>query len=567
MQSVSVEQTVSLAMDHFMTKQFVTLVAPMQSGKTTTYFAVATEALNRGIVKQIVIFSGNREKMLRDQTLARVRTDETLKDVTDVVWGPDLKKYRANIMIDTLYIWDESHFGQSSDQEVDRFCAKCGICPAGMDSLPGVYCLSVSATPFSEVVDSNELETKKLVIFQKPGKSYYGIKQMLRNGRIRTFTDYSVKMDELVYKLSKSKVPKIGMFRLREDGKGENKLSILKSLSLKYNIPCALYDKDVLDEDLSKAIETKPTRSHIVIVKGKLKMGKTINDKRHVLFCMETAKSSNSDTLLQGLMGRFCGYESNPETTFYIHTNNIDGPTEYVNYFKTLGSKSPSSGMNIVYGSRAVLEYAKVEKLNVSVKDTGVILREVAKKKDWVNDESAIAILKQIPQNGYKFKIWKSDKPIKEGIVPPIYAGHGGLEIGRAANFYILKDCVYLVFSIGKLTPVVTTTKKEIFSTRLKTLYQNGYVIGGPRIESFSNETEMLPDIHKLIRATKMTEGLLERKIQNSVGVRMSVNVFRSLQSNGMIYRKLLEYEGVHIKTGRIISQDESYVIVQDVTW
>ena len=60
MQSVSVEQTVSLVMDHFKTNQFVTLVAPMQSGKTTTYFAVATEALKRGIVKQVVIFSGNR---------------------------------------------------------------------------------------------------------------------------------------------------------------------------------------------------------------------------------------------------------------------------------------------------------------------------------------------------------------------------------------------------------------------------------------------------------------------------------------------------------------------------
>ena len=324
MQSVSVEQTVSLVMDHFKTNQFVTLVAPMQSGKTTTYFAVATEALKRGIVKQVVIFSGNREKMLRNQTLKRVKTHEVLKDVTDVVWGPDLKKYRENIIIDTLYIWDESHFGQSNDQEVDRFCAKCGICTAGIDSLPGVYCLSVSATPFSEVVDTNELETKKLVIFQKPSNSYYGIEEMLHNGRIRSFTDYSVKMDELVLELSKSKVPKVGIFRLREDGQGENKLSILKSLGLKYNIPCALYDKDVLDEDLSEAIETKPTHSHIVIVKGKLKMGKTINDKRHVLFCMETAKSSNSDTLLQGLMGRFCGYEGNVETRFYINTNNID---------------------------------------------------------------------------------------------------------------------------------------------------------------------------------------------------------------------------------------------------
>ena len=455
MQSVSVEQTVSLVMDHFKTNQFVTLVAPMQSGKTTTYFAVATEALKRGIVKQVVIFSGNREKMLRNQTLKRVKTHEVLKDVTDVVWGPDLKKYRENIIIDTLYIWDESHFGQSNDQEVDRFCAKCGICPAGIDSLPGVYCLSVSATPFSEVVDTNELETKKLVIFQKPSNSYYGIEEMLHNGRIRSFTDYSVKMDELVLELSKSKVPKVGIFRLREDGQGENKLSILKSLGLKYNIPCALYDKDVLDEDLSEAIETKPTHSHIVIVKGKLKMGKTINDKRHVLFCMETAKSSNSDTLLQGLMGRFCGYESNPETTFYIHTNNIDGPTEYVNYFKTLGSKSPSTGMNLVLSK---VTYAPLLKIP---------LFDTVNAKSII-DSLNIDVLSKIPVSGYCFRS-VGNMILEEGTVPVI---ENGPLFEKEVHIYNIGEWSYLLYATSDI-PVVSTTKKEIFSTRLKSLYQN----------------------------------------------------------------------------------------------
>ena len=574
MESLSRKHTVFLTMNHFKTNQSVTLVAPMQSGKTTTYFSVATKALLKGIVKKIVIFSGNRETMLRDQTKERVSKNDSLKEVTEVVWGPDLKKYNPDLFTNTLYIWDESHYGQSDDQEVDKFCAKCGICPSGMDSIPGVYCLSVSATPFSEVIDVHEELSNKLVLFQKPSKCYFGIQHILEKGLLHSFVEYSSKMNELVEELSKSKVPKIGIFRLREDGKGENKLSILRRICDNYNISCQLYDKDAYDETLTNAIETKPIKSHVIVVKGKLKMGKTIQDKRHVLFCMETAKKSNSDTLLQGLMGRFCGYEDpdkglylNKEVKFYLHENNINGPTEYVNYFKTTGKQSPKTGMNLVYSSRDKLEYAKVEKLNVRLNDTTSILRAVQNKTDWVNEEPIVSILKKIPQKGYKYKIWKGHAPIEEGVVPTIYAGEGGLEVGQKVNFYIMNGFTYLVFSINKINRDVTTTKREIFSKRLKMLYQNGYVIGGPRMQSFINISEMMNDIHKLIRASLITEGLIERKIQNKEGIRISQNVYEALQPNGVIYKNMNKLEKVTIKLGRIITNDTEFVIVKDITW
>ena len=574
METLSRKHTVFKTMEYFKTHQSVILVAPMQSGKTTTYFDVAIKTLNKCVVKKVVIFSGNRETMLRDQTIERVSKNEILKDVTEVVWGTDLKKYNPNLFINTLYIWDESHYGQSDDQEVDKFCAKCGICPSGIDSLHGVYCLSVSATPFSEVIDVHEEESNKVVIFQKPPKSYYGIKDMLKNDLIQSFDDYSIKMEELVCELSRSNEPKIGMFRLREDGKGENKLTILNRICDNYNISCKLYDKDAGDEALTNAIEEKPTKSHVIIVKGKLKMGKTIKDKRNVLFCMETAKKSNSDTLLQGLMGRFCGYEEpskglylNKEVKFYIHKNNINGPSEYVNYFNTVGKSSPKTGMNIVYSTRDKLEYAKVEKINVGINDPKSILRAVQSKSDWVNEEHIISILKKIPEKGYKYKTWKGETPIEEGVVPTIYAGHGGLDVGSKLNYYILNGCVYLVFSIKKIIREVTTTKKEIFSKRLKMLYQNGFVIGGPRIQSYIIISEMMNDIHKLIRASLITEGLIERKIQNKEGIRISKKVYEALKQNGVIYKKMNILEKVNIKMGCIITKDFDFVVVKDITW
>jgi len=514
----------------------------MQSGKTTTYSAVAKQALESGLVQHVVVFSGNRETILRDQTKKRV------KDFATVVWGPKLKHYIPNFLIPTLYIWDESHYGQSAGQEVDRFCAKCRICPAGMDSIPGVYCLSVSATPFSEVIDAEN--TNKLVIFQIPNPTYYGIANMLENGRIRTFTDCKDQMDKLVEALSKTE-SKVGLFRLRED-KGENKLVMLQSICDKYNIQLTLYDASSDDDELTRAIETKPSKSHVVVVKGKVKMGFTIEDKRHVMFCMETAKSSNADTLLQGFMGRFCGFEGlylNKETCFYIHANNIDVPTDYVAYFRTLGERSPKTGMNLVFSGHK-LTYAPLLKIPCVDKTNA---RENIQK---LNDT-----LSKIPVEGYRF--WSQGKMIlEEGVVPKIQPGHGA-KFEKELNIYTIGEWSYLLYAVSD-TGIVTTTKKEIFSKRLKMIYQNGFVIGGPRIQSFVEESDMLTDIHTLICSTK--KGLFERKIQSKEGVRLSLSVYESL-NKGNIYKQMKKKEHVNIKVGRIISKDAAFVVVEDISW
>lgn len=547
--SYSRKHTVKLAMRHFRTRNFVALVAPMQSGKTTTYLEVATKAMETRLVEKVVIFSGNRETMLRDQTIERT------KHIAEVVWGPDLKKYLPNVYVSTLYIWDESHYGQSDDQEVDRFCAKCGICPAGMDSMVGVYCLSVSATPFSEVIDAKE--TNKLVIFQKTSAKYYGIKDMLENNRICSFTDCAFQMEKLVEALSKTKYPKVGLFRLRED-KGENKLDILKKICEKHNVPIGLYDASSDDDDLTRAIEAKPVKSHVVVVKGKLKMGKTIKDKRYVEFCMETATSSNADTLLQGFMGRFCGYDDrknglrlNKETCFYIHANNVDGPTDYVDYFSTLGQTSPKTGMNVVYRGRKVtyapiLKIPSVNKINAQEKIKNL-------------NES----LSKIPAEGYLFRS-QGNMILEEGVVPKIQPGHGTL-FEKEVNIYTIGKWSYLLYA-SSVSSNVTTTKKEIFSKRLKNIYQNGFMIGGPRTQSFADVSEMMLDIHKLIRASIVAEGLVERKIQNKEGVRISLSVYESL-NKGTIYKKMKKEEKVRIKVGDVISKDTTFIVVKDIAW
>jgi hypothetical protein len=47
-------------------------------------------------------------------------------------------------------------------------------------------------------------------------------------------------------------------------------------------------------------------------------MGKEL-DKEHILFCFETAKSSATDTVLQGLLGRCCGYFYSTTIVVFLH--------------------------------------------------------------------------------------------------------------------------------------------------------------------------------------------------------------------------------------------------------
>ncbi len=68
----------------------------------------------------------------------------------------------------TLYIWDESHFGQTKGQAVSMFLKKCNLVP-GRKGQNGNFLLSVSATPFSELHNIDPYN----IIWRKNPKNCY----------------------------------------------------------------------------------------------------------------------------------------------------------------------------------------------------------------------------------------------------------------------------------------------------------------------------------------------------------------------------------------------------------
>lgn len=309
---------------------YTMLLAQMQSGKSDTYMLVGAELVRHGLVSQFVVFSGNAETALRDQAknqkdfwrkyrrfLRKIDDDDdvTAERIEDtwsddsVIWSNDLLRYEPKGG-KTLFIWDESHFAQTGPtaklvkgNRPCQFFQKFGLCADGSPNRDGHLMLSVSATPFSEVIVNEAQNQPKNVVCMVPGPTYRGLRQMIADHQIVPFkangrwSELESKFKELAVQV---KDDGVGIVRAT-GGKVDDLVKFCKSVDVNYIV------HDIGDStDINKHLAT---HNGVIIVKGKVKMGKQIQ-KQRIKWCMETTVSPNTDTLLQSLLGRCMGYPS-----------------------------------------------------------------------------------------------------------------------------------------------------------------------------------------------------------------------------------------------------------------
>lgn len=327
-------------------KDYVLLLAPMQSGKTGTFKLVACEMLRQNLVDQVVIFSGNRETDLRDQsndhlTFAlsynthlraqghEVNVQDLLQKIS-VVWGPNLKDFEPVGRI--LYIWEESHYGQSQKQQIDKFLTRVGIQSTG--SAPeGCFVLSVSATPFSEFSDNHHLTQNKTIIRLIPPDSYMSVEKLRDDDKIHSFTDTKKQFKQLVRHLRG-----YGLVRASEKVQSD-----LIPIALANGCEVIHYDLAHKETPLNEIL-ARPAAKTVVFIKGMCRMGKVVH-KTNVAFAMETSKGK-TDTILQGLLGRFCGYDTSG-TKVYIKNLDMDEIQRFIDMHNGIET-TPVRGANII---------------------------------------------------------------------------------------------------------------------------------------------------------------------------------------------------------------------------
>ena len=340
-------------------KSYAILWALCQSGKTATFHWVIKRMLVLGHAKRVYLLCGSAEVCLREQAEDDAKTynksfvkDGSVQVVFRTGFKRLLKEGGMNIE-DALIIIDESHLDQTKGMELDQFLTAHGLnltgdCPEAVKQRCRI--LSVSATPYAEIAALKECErigrpVEKAIVHLTPGKGYVGIRQFLDEGKIKATFDITAESVEAFSAFLKKKdfACRYNIMRV----KTRRAAKVIRQTCARLGFHCASYTakdtslaitEDERDARVTEAVEKSwrslpaskrtserkkalrekaeldhpwlgeaPVKTTIILIKDRLRAGKVV-PKEHIGFVWEDAVSSNTDTLVQALLGRMCGY-------------------------------------------------------------------------------------------------------------------------------------------------------------------------------------------------------------------------------------------------------------------
>lgn len=292
--------------------RFAILFALCQAGKTGTFQELICKMLREGKVQRAYILCGSNDTDLRDQAnkdTAAANPEAYARGDVVVLFRQDFKDAHMDIA-NALIVVDESHLDQTQKQELDQFLAKHGL---SMDGNPATlveknaYIVSVDATPYSELAALQHKESypKHLEVLE-PGDGYFGMADYFYGGFVHPTYDVCDKSREFT-DMVRSAGNKYAILRL-STGKLADRLEAGAIAAYRSLGGRVLYHTAEKEEILISALAEAPGVPTLVIVCGRLRAGKVV-PKKHVAFVWEGAATSKTDSLVQGLLGRMCGYD------------------------------------------------------------------------------------------------------------------------------------------------------------------------------------------------------------------------------------------------------------------
>lgn len=322
-------------------KHYVQLQAQMQSGKTGTCLYSLFEMIRKYNTNGFIL-SGMSDIDIKAQWIDKIKVHQhdymawidnieerktipkLIENVKEhVYFNNDLKKIKTiEELRNSLLIIDEIHYGATEYSQLSNVFKVLDI----QDILTGknssklveynIKILSVSATRAVEDTiynDPTNTHVKQVWgrVYMTPGDNYKGIIQYYNANQIKPSIDFK--------EPNRSKI-----IQLLESYKSQNKYIVIRATGVKTTfIESILNDLSIpierYDQNNTHVFDTvQPTQFTAVLIKGKLRLGKELN-KTHVCSVFESSDNSmNNDTLLQGLLGRVCGYNITQDVTIYI---------------------------------------------------------------------------------------------------------------------------------------------------------------------------------------------------------------------------------------------------------
>lgn len=280
------------------------------------------------------VIDGNEEVLEKNAGIIQVR------------WGNDFPKIKS-IPKRTMLLVDESHFGaQYNCKRIVAPMQSHGL-DLGDEDLCSklekkkIYLASVSATPIAEILRNHKNKTlQECTIKPQYPASYIGIRWFLDNNKIKKSFPLSSENEERFKEI----IDKydIGYIPVRDGNK-----KFLKEFCLKYDFDYKIYDslsverihknKRRPDDFRLNDFHKKPLKKTIVNIlpSGMLTLG-TKMPKEYIVCCFENKENSTkTDTIIQSLLGRCCGYKNNKNIDIYIPSRYIPELRKYCDMFIT----------------------------------------------------------------------------------------------------------------------------------------------------------------------------------------------------------------------------------------
>lgn len=342
---------------------YVHLQAQMQSGKTGAGLYTAFNLVQNNHIDTFHVLSGISDLDLKNQWIEKINShfdtyfksnllDNKQKQYMlllkklfnmGVYFGKSIKDIdNLEFFRNSLIILDEVHYGSSNDSIISKLFKRLNIssilygekCELLDEYNIKILVITATAANLDSIYNNTDANKNWGRVYMEPGPNYKGVVDYYNNRNI--FSNFNITCDNiqpLLNILNKYKKEKKYMiFRAVTQ-----KAHIISEVCNALNIPCISYNQ----ESILKFDDIQPIQFTCVLIKNKLRVGKELN-KQHICAIFESSLIINTDTLLQGLFGRICGYNISNNIDVYIVTKHID---DIIEEFTLINKTIPEAAM------------------------------------------------------------------------------------------------------------------------------------------------------------------------------------------------------------------------------
>ena len=299
----------------FMEKNYlvITMCAPCQWGKTGTILQIVINLSTYSNIDKLIpyeniyIITGLSSTDWKEQT-----TNRFPKCFADnILHLPELGKVlpeRMHKCKNALFIIDECHIANASNQSIANAFKKCEIFDFEYMKENNIKILQVSATPDNAAHDMRSWGDHHQMYIPDVPESYVSFENLFDWKRV--YPKLDMRDDEQLERFfnhvfTEFNVPKYHILRVNARHDVHDNI---KTYADKYNVTIVNHDCSDRIEEVDNFLSKPPTVHTLIIIKQMWKAAKTLNDEHIGIVHESVANTKNFSTEIQGLCGRLCGH-------------------------------------------------------------------------------------------------------------------------------------------------------------------------------------------------------------------------------------------------------------------